>query len=218
LWPFFDLSPAFNFTVANEMILHSLALIDMAWPERSGTMPTPPFVASLDAEIARLEGVVENIPEVRQLNELRRVRALYAEPNVILQGTEDDFAEVVAPARPGRKMAPERQQAIDFVAKLLEKELHPIRTITLLEALRGNEIIIGGSDPVNSLSALLSTSGQFMAHGRSGWTLKRDAPGLVPVTRTEIEEEEQSSHSTPADAGNGNPGARAPGVLKARLP
>jgi hypothetical protein len=31
---------------------------------------------------------------------------------------------------------------------------------------------IGGQDPVNGLSAILSRSGRFTAHGRMGWTLK----------------------------------------------
>ena len=42
---------------------------------------TSPFLASLDAEISRLETVLEASPEMRQLRELRRVRALYGEPS-----------------------------------------------------------------------------------------------------------------------------------------
>lgn len=142
------------------------------------------FVPLLDLEIKRLEQVIEGIPDVRRLAELKRVRALY--PTVhnvsMVEGivATDTSSAPVTKSVPGRKMAPERQRALDFVTILLKQEPFPVRTSSLSGALQQKGINIGGSDPVNSLSALLSTSGQFQAHGRSGWTIK-----LTPEELTE---------------------------------
>jgi hypothetical protein len=166
-------------------------------------MPTP-FVASLDAEISRLESVIEVLPEVRQLNELRRVRALYSGPSEpmiagsMIANDAQDSAHFVLTSRPGRKMSSERQQALEFAEVHMTGQTLPTKTADLLSALRANGIEIGGNDPVNSLSALLSTSGKFIAHGRSGWTLKPSNGG--------------SQVSAPVLAG-GNPGAGAPGPI-----
>lgn len=141
------------------------------------------FVASLDAEIGRLEQAVESIPEVRQLAELRRVRALYPQPRVmpaaIHEGAKAPDSFSVAVKSPGRKMAPERQRALGIVTDILSKEILPIKTAHLWAVVERQGIALGGNDPVNSLSALLSTSGQFQAHGRSGWTLK-NGPKIEP--------------------------------------
>lgn len=139
------------------------------------------FVASLDTEIDRLQQAVDRIPEVRQLAELKRVRALYSSSGPIKSAERvviGDHASAVV-IRAGRKMAPGRQRALEFVAMLLGQESGPVKTVTLARAIQQAGIDIGGGDPVNSLSALLSTSGQFQAHGRSGWTLK-NTPKIEP--------------------------------------
>jgi hypothetical protein len=134
------------------------------------------FLPSLDAEIGRLERAVEAIPEVVKLRELRRVRAMYAESETTSRAAQI-VAKIDQAISPGRRMSPERQRALDFIAEQLARAVGgPIRTSTLMEMLTGAGIEIGGSDPLNNLSALLSTSGRFIAHGRSGWTLKRGDP------------------------------------------
>lgn len=146
---------------------------------------TSPFLASLDAEISRLETVLEAFPEMRQLKELRRVRSLYAgQQSAIPTPSADGFQRTAIPPRPGRKMSSERQQAIEFALVHMTGQTQPTKTVDLLEALRANGIEIGGNDPVNSLSALLSTSSRFVAHGRSGWTLKPESNGshILPVS------------------------------------
>jgi hypothetical protein len=157
------------------------------------------FVASLDLEIDRLARAIEDIPEVRKLRELQRVRALYVEESKA--PTRLGVASGYMQPRPsaGRKMSPERQRALDFLAVYLGEQTNPIKTTTILEALAGNGISIGGNDPVNSLSALLSTSDKFVAHGRSGWT-------LTPSRGVDV------LASVPAQAGNGNPGAMNAGA------
>lgn len=162
------------------------------------------FIASLDLEIDRLAKAIEDIPEVRKLRELQRVRALYVEES--RAPTRLGVALGYMPPRPsaGRKMSPERQRALDFLTVYLGGQTNPIKTTTILEALEGNGISIGGNDPVNSLSALLSTSGKFIAHGRSGWTLTPS--GGVDLLL-----------SVPTQAGNGNPGATNAGADNPRI-
>jgi hypothetical protein len=181
------------------------------------------FIASLDLEIARLEQAVERIPEVKQLNELRRVRALYGptnrpagpgptgpaqEPASLAQHLMETGRLMAAQSgRPsvGRKMAPERQRAIEIVTEILKKEILPIKTAHLWAAVETQGIALGGTDPVNSLSALLSTSGQFQAHGRSGWTLKK--PAIVS-----LEQFESPVSAPPKTEESGNPGAGGAGA------
>jgi hypothetical protein len=159
---------------------------------------TTPFLASLDGEISRLETIIEALPETRQLHELRRVRALYSVPSVLRANDAQDSAHFVMTTRPGRKMSSDRQRALEFAQVYMAGQTLHTKTVDLLNALISHGIEIGGSDPVNSLSALLSTSGKFVAHGRAGWTLKPSNDG--------------SQVSAPAEAG-GNPGAGAPGQI-----
>jgi hypothetical protein len=131
------------------------------------------FLPSLDAEIDRLEKAIEAIPEVVKLRELRRIRALYSTTEQVLSSIQI-IAKVEA-TQAGRRMSPERQRALDYIAQRLGADLAgPVRTSAILGMLTDVGIEIGGNDPLNNLSALLSTSGRFVAHGRSGWTLKRD--------------------------------------------
>jgi hypothetical protein len=164
------------------------------------------FVFSLNLEIDRLEKAIEHIPEVRKLQELQRVRALYInehpEPG---RSATSQLARSIAAnltldpvfSSPGRKMAPERHKAIEFVSSHLMGQVAPIKTADLLVALQNHGINIGGNDPVNSLSALLSTSGRFLAHGRSGWTLRPSTDG--------------NQVSVSATAENGTPGTEGAG-------
>jgi hypothetical protein len=156
------------------------------------------FVASLDSEISRLEKAIEDLPEVRQLKELRRVRALYPQPAaqlVEVRNMPRPSANISFPVvgrgvvvTVGRKMAPERLQALDIVRASLENQSLPIKTVDLLDHIRAKGIDLGGNDPVNSLSALLSTSGQFQAHGRSGWTLKSEAQNAAEQKQKDLAE------------------------------
>ena len=153
------------------------------------------FVASLDLEIQRLEKAVEDIPEVRKLRELQRIQALYNDE--IVSRVVDPLIAKYAGGPPGRKMSPQRQRALEVTAEFLADKINPMRTTTILEALAGNGITLGGNDPVNALSALLSTSGKFVAHGRSGWTLKPSG-GFNVI-------------SAPLQTGSGDPGAGGAG-------
>jgi hypothetical protein len=161
---------------------------------RIGIMATP-FLNSLDAEISRLETVLNTIPEMKQLVELRRLRSLYNTVGNLRDRTEELVNTGLVLHRPGRRMSSERQQALEFAQAHMMGQTYPTKTVDLLNALRANGIEIGGNDPINSLSALLSTSSRFVAHGRSGWTLKPEAagnrlvyPSMVPQPTGEVKE------------------------------
>ena len=132
---------------------------------------------------------------MKQLAELRQLRSLYNTVGELHRKTEELVAKSLSPHRPGRRMSSERQQALEFAQVHMKGQVHPTKTVDLLTALIANGIEIGGSDPVNSLSALLSTSSRFVAHGRSGWTLKPEDtgsrlfyPSMAPQTAGEVKE------------------------------
>lgn len=161
------------------------------------------FATALDLEIQHLEKIVEEIPEVVKLRQLRRVRAIYSTHDTgrrrEVSHLSQSLAQALSPSSPGRKMSPERVQALEFVSTHLNEQTAPVKTVDLHRALEANGINIGGADPVNGLSALLSTSGRFMAHGRAGWTLRPS--------------NNDNQVSAPASPGNGNPGAEGAGEV-----
>jgi len=163
------------------------------------------FTAALDLEIDHLQKIVEAIPEVVKLRELQRVRAIYLSHDhghrMEASRLAQSLAQALAPSSPGRKMSAERVQALEFVSVHLTGQTAPVKTVDLHRALEANGINIGGADPVNGLSALLSTSGKFMAHGRSGWTLKPSANDEKTATPTVINEEIASDHAASSPGG-----------------
>ena len=54
----------------------------------------------------------------------------------------------------------------------LKGETAPTRTSSLLSQLERGGYAVGGAEPRNTLSSLLSRSDDFESHGKSGWTLK----------------------------------------------
>jgi hypothetical protein len=64
-----------------------------------------------------------------------------------------------------------REEALKEARAILDGKTEPTRITDIDARLTEKGIRLGGSDPLNNLSALLSTSGEFTAHGRAGWTL-----------------------------------------------
>ncbi len=65
-------------------------------------------------------------------------------------------------------------------------------------------ILIGGNEPRNNLSAMLSNSGLFTSNGRSGWTIR--VTGEDGGTDDDPEEEGDPDFGKPADEDHpGNP-------------
>ena len=139
----------------------------------------PSFIDHLDTEILALE---------HKLRELRRIRALYGDDPVL--SAAPDLAENPILRKVGtRKKSPETERAIEEAAAFLIEEGErnqsltgdmipvPIRRIFHhVRDVRGCHI--GGSDPINNFSAMMSRSGKFISHGRAGWTLGPSSPNV----------------------------------------
>lgn len=145
----------------------------------------PDLLAAIDDEIDALEAELAADVRMVRLKALREVRALYADgersqdraagPTGASQ-TDASHAGLNGPAGPrtiSRRISPNRSQALDAVAMHLQNRTGPVPTKELLEHIVSIGIEIGGTNPLNNLSAILSNSGRFDSHGRNGWTLRR---------------------------------------------
>ncbi|WP_142252398.1 hypothetical protein [Bradyrhizobium sp. UNPF46] len=138
------------------------------------TMTTP-----LDSEIAQLEAELESDPRFLRLKRLRTLREGYLDLPAVAPSNaapsdqqESYFTLGPGPAqRSGRRRSPERELALQEARMLLRGKTEPTRITEIDAHLEARGIRLGGSDPLNNLSALLSGAGDFIAHGRAGWTL-----------------------------------------------
>jgi len=145
------------------------------------------FIASLKLEIDGLENSLKAAPDPRlvKLQELRRVLALYtgtANPDVPPKAT-NSHREIRTGQKPGRKISPERSEAIKATTEILKHTPGPIKSAELFDMITKMGIKIGGKDPLNNFSALLYGRDEFESHGREGWALKpneaADSPSQV---------------------------------------
>jgi hypothetical protein len=142
------------------------------------------FVQSLRSEIDALEQSIRTSPDPRalKLRELKKVLALYlgkansptvdAEP--VHPSNLPGTGRVSAGPKPGRKISPQRQAAIDMTIKVLNQSTRPLKTSALYEMVRVLGAPLGGANPVNNYAALLYGRDEFQSQGRKGWTLRED--------------------------------------------
>jgi hypothetical protein len=149
------------------------------------------FVEVLKAEIASIEAELAKDVRMQRLKYLREVLPLYQNPSTeepVKGGVETSSA----PRRPPvRTMSDTRRRALEIIRSFLAHRSEPAPTRVILDHLNKNGIEIGGSSPSNNLSALLSTSGEFDPHGKSGWSLK---------SRQEEDPEQAQSSAEPVQA------------------
>lgn len=157
----------------------------------------PSFIDHVDAEIQALERSLEDEPRFLKLRELYRIRRLYTSSVAPMNGVDLGHrpAPVEAPQRKPatRKVSPETEQVIAETEFFLQGNASPIPLRNLYHHVvnvRGCKI--GGKDPVNGLSAMLSRSGRFVAHGRSGWTLRPRAPTAGDSETSEPKESDEA--------------------------
>ena len=165
----------------------------------------PDFLSSLKDEILTLERALETDPRYIKLRELHRVLALYQDsqaPSQPSQSHDVVFSTRTGKPRVPRSMSADTKRILDEAESYLsgQSDPVPIREIyhQVIE-IRGCRI--GGSDPVNSLSAILSRFPQFKSHGRSGWTLVKN-PSEESPSQTEGEESEAPNSYKPFGASN----------------
>lgn len=139
------------------------------------------FSAALADEIASLETELAKDVRYLRLKELKRVALLYG--GGLQQGAHItrhpismmDGAATLRP--PVRQPSPSRERALTEALAFVERSGRLVPTREILDHLVATGIEVGGVSPLNNLSAMISTSGKFQSHGRSGWTMAR--PSVV---------------------------------------
>ena len=174
------------------------------------------FVQSLRSEIDALEESIRTSPDPRalKLQELKKVLALYVgEASVahtaVVDGGVIDPSNMsragrvlaVLGQKPGRKISPARQAAIEATIGILRQAAGPLKTAALFEMISDMGVTIGGTDPVNNYSALLYGRDEFLSHGRDGWTLK-DGGSNTEVPRKSLGEKISANLESAVDPSN----------------
>lgn len=132
------------------------------------------FVAALDQEIAKLENELRADVRYAKLAELKRVRdRFYAsqpkrDPAQAALVAIEEALSLIG----GRKPSPNRDRILSEAEALVRSSgSEPVPTSTIHDHLLSIGIVIAGDKPVNNLSAMISNSRRFKAHGRRGWTM-----------------------------------------------
>jgi hypothetical protein len=76
-----------------------------------------------------------------------------------------------AKAREARR-SPQKAKLLAAARQYIVDMGHPISTVDMLEFLKAQRFHIGGARPRNNLASMFSSSDQFVANGRLGWTVK----------------------------------------------
>lgn len=171
---------------------------------------TQDLVSALEAEIESLEAELREDIRFVRLQTLRQALALYVDPDAALDqlraaglsvvqsgqvsrgstpGRQNrvNFSTLTAAQRnAGRRTSVEKSQAMDAAAMLLRNRSGPVPTREILDHLIDYGIDIGGSSPLNNLSATLSNSDRFKSLGRNGWVLD-EIDSQPSAERTEID-------------------------------
>lgn len=147
------------------------------------------FLDALESEIAELERELEDDPRFVKLRELRRIRGLYA------TDTAHQFvraAQTVGGLVRAARASRNKEKANAAAAYLADRN-SPVPTAEILQGLLAEGVEIGGQEPRNTLSAILSHSDLFVSRGRAGWLLrsKLEPPkGLLEIEFGEDEAEQ----------------------------
>lgn len=134
------------------------------------------FAEALATEIAKLESELEHDVRFQRLRELWKVATLYGEHEAFIAPSVAPRTAVMTrdSAVPRRRRAsPDRERAVAEAKTLLHGRTSPTSTAAILDHLNAIGVVVQGERPVNNLSAMLSTSGEFTPNGRAGWTLKQ---------------------------------------------
>lgn len=125
------------------------------------------FFEALQREIEGIERELDADPRYIKLKSLKQVLSLYDSTGVARE-------RVVAPEIPRtvtRQQSEGRAKAIELAELYLRNRNGPTATRDIYNHIEMHGGEIGGKDPVNNLSAMLSNSELFQSNGRAGWTL-----------------------------------------------
>ena len=145
------------------------------------------FMSALNAEIANLERELEQDVRYIRLRELKKILQFYGTATSSHSATFTKVPGVVSEGKQLRQSVRQpssaREKALASAKEYIEKLNRIVPTRELLEHLVTNGIEVGGASPLNNLSAMISTSGMFVSHGRRGWTIKEDTSNAEPVPK-----------------------------------
>ncbi len=176
------------------------------------------FKEALEREISDLEKSLEADPRFIKLRELQRVAGLYTPGAQIADafkmavgsltggirvvGTGGvsharafaNGGEAVPIADSQRRMqALTRQRVLEDAENILRGRTEPTKTTDLYDDLIAAGHEIGGDDPKNNLSAMLSKSPLFRSHKRAGWTLVESQSTAPDDDSDEIDDQQQEA-------------------------
>lgn len=174
----------------------------MVVSEVEGDLMSDELIVAVKNEIARLEAELEMDPRYLRIRELRKVLSLYVAPTASVASHPTSARSVGSRTR--RHSAPERERALAAAADYVRGKSEPTPTRDLYAHIESLGIPIAGGNPINNFSALISNSGLFKPHGRSGWTLIEDHADCTLSNDGEAETPE-----VPMDAGDTQPEASA---------
>lgn len=154
------------------------------------------FKEALEREISDLEKSLEADPRFIKLRELQRLANLYTPGAQVADAFKMVFGSLATNTRvvgvggmspprafagggevvlnvdgQRRAQALNRQRVLEDAENILRGRADPTKTSDLYDDLIAAGHEIGGDDPKNNLSAMLSKSPLFRSHKRAGWTL-----------------------------------------------
>ena len=137
------------------------------------------FLSALKDEIATLEKALAEDKRYIRLRHLERALELYrdAESEASTVSSGAIISSTPAARTSVRQTSSERERALVLARTYIDRMGRIVPTREILDHLVAQDVDLGGSSPLNNLSALISTSGFFQSHGRSGWTIKTNIDG-----------------------------------------
>jgi hypothetical protein len=168
------------------------------------------FLNALDREVAALERQLSEHPAYRKLAELRRVRSIYT-------GEEKTHQTLpITGSFQRRARAPstgKRSEILQAILDFLREKSGPTKTADILAHVQQLGFEVGGANPSNTISSILSKSDEVDSKGWSvGWVLKdndltgganKPDEGTPPVT---IERQDDFLTEPPAQGREAVPG------------
>ena len=134
------------------------------------------FLEALTIEISAIEAELRADPRFQKWESLRSVLSLYQASGMAKPLPEDQGGRTIT-----RAPSENRVKALELARLFLRNRSGPTPTREIYDHIVNNGGEIGGKDPVNNLSAMLSNADGFQSNGRAGWTVVPDDGQQKPI-------------------------------------
>jgi hypothetical protein len=132
-------------------------------------MPTPPFIDSIQRELASLEADLASDPRVRKIKTLKMVLNEYSEPDIVRSPTGEPLSAVHKLSGQPR-LETKRGRIHNVVHNVLSSKGRTHRR-DLLGILQKTGLLIVDKDPMTTLAIYLSDFKDFRSVGGGFWEL-----------------------------------------------